>query len=32
VTHAAVLADLQQPRTREVAEELTEMGLRYVEP
>jgi AcrR family transcriptional regulator len=32
VTHAAVLAELQAPRTNEVAEELTEMVLRYVEP
>jgi AcrR family transcriptional regulator len=32
VTHAAVLAELQEPRTREVAEELTAMVLRYVEP
>lgn len=30
VTHAAVLADLEPRRTREVAEELTDMVLRYL--
>ncbi len=32
VTHKAVLAELQEPRLGEVAEELTEMVLRYLAP
>jgi AcrR family transcriptional regulator len=32
ITHAAVLAQLEPARTREVAEELTEMVLRYLRP
>jgi AcrR family transcriptional regulator len=32
VTHAAVLAELREPRTREVASELTEMVLLYLTP
>jgi hypothetical protein len=32
VTHKAVLAELRDPRLGEVAEELTEMVLRYLTP
>ena len=32
VTHAAVLAELEEPRAREVAGELTDMVLRYLAP